>query len=156
MAIQENRRALELDPNLAQAHHAIGNIYLHYGLLDRAVEEFRRTLAIDPGNFGATRRIGLALVYRGRYEDGLRMIRQVPAQSNQSLWTYQVAWALLYLGRNAEASTLMERYLRDHPEDRGGWGLFQIGPVPEGMVTWFLAIVLLLLVARATGKRLQR
>jgi TolB-like protein/DNA-binding SARP family transcriptional activator/Tfp pilus assembly protein PilF len=119
-AIHENRRALELDPNLAQAHHAIGNIYLHYGLLDRAVDEFRRTLAVDPGNFGATRRIGLALVYQGRYEEGLRMIRQVPAQSNQSLWNYQVAWALLYLGRNAEASTLMERYLRDHPEDRGG------------------------------------
>jgi tetratricopeptide (TPR) repeat protein len=59
-------------------------------------------------------------VYQGRYEEGLRMIRQVPAQSNQSLWNYQVAWALLYLGRNAEASTLMERYLRDHPEDRGG------------------------------------
>ena len=43
-----------------------------------------------------------------------------------------------------------------HPEDRGGWGLFQIGPVPEGMVTWFLAIVALLLVARAIGKRLER
>jgi tetratricopeptide (TPR) repeat protein len=119
-AIQEHRRALELDPNLALAHHALGNIYLHYGLLDKAVDEFRRTLAIDPGYYGATRRIGLALVYQGRYEDGLRMIRQVPAQSNQSLWNYQVAWALLYLGRNAEASKLMERYLHDHPEDRGG------------------------------------
>jgi hypothetical protein len=50
----------------------------------------------------------------------LRLIRQVPPQSNQSLWNYQVAWALLYLGRNAEAAALMERYLRDHPEDRGG------------------------------------
>jgi TolB-like protein/DNA-binding SARP family transcriptional activator len=119
-AVQEDRRALELNPNLAQAHHALGNIYLHYGLLDKAVDEFRRTLAIDPGNYGATRRIGLALVYQGRYEDGLRMIRQVPPQSNQSLWNYQVAWALLYLGRNAEASALMERYLHDHPEDRGG------------------------------------
>src|SRR5258708_17943258 len=48
------------------------------------------------------------------------MIRQVPPQSNQSLWNYQVAWTLLYLGRNAEAAALMERYLRDHPEDRGG------------------------------------
>ncbi len=43
-----------------------------------------------------------------------------------------------------------------HPDDRGGWGLFQIGPVPEGMVTWFLAIVALLLVSRAIGKRLQK
>ncbi len=119
-AIQEDRRALELNPNLAQAHHQLGNIYLHLGLLDKAVDEFRRTLAIDPGYYGATRRIGLALVYQGRYEEGLRLIRQVPPESNQSLWNYQVAWALLYLGRNKEASALMERYLREHPEDRGG------------------------------------
>ncbi len=119
-AIQEDRRALELNPNLAQAHHQLGNIYLHVGLLDRAVDEFRRTLAIDPGNYGAIRRIGVALVYQGRYEDGLRLIRQVPPESNQALWNYDVAWALLYLGRNAEAAALMERYLQDHPEDRGG------------------------------------
>jgi len=119
-AIQEDRRALELNPNLARAHHQLGNIYLHLGLLDKAVDEFRRTLAIDPGYYGATRRIGLALVYQGRYEDGLRLMRQVPPESNQSLWNYEVAWALLYLDRNAEAAALMERYLRDHPEDRGG------------------------------------
>jgi TolB-like protein/DNA-binding SARP family transcriptional activator len=119
-AVQEYHRAVELNPNLALAHHGLGTIYLHVGLLDKAVDEFRKTLAIDPGNYGATRRIGLALVYQGRYEDGLRLIRQVPPESNQSLWNYQVAWALLYLGRNEEASALMERYLRDHPEDRGG------------------------------------
>ena len=119
-AVGEYRRALELNPNLAQAHHGLGTIYLHLGLLDKAVDEFRSTLAIDPGNYGATRRIGLALVYQGRYEDGLRLIRQVPPQSNQSLWNYQVAWALLYLGRNDEATTLMERYLRVHPDDPGG------------------------------------
>src|SRR4029077_4414425 len=80
-AVREYHRALELNPNLAQAHHSLGNIYLHLGLLDRAVDEFQRALAIDPGNYGATRRIGLALVYEGRYEDGLRLIRQVPPQS---------------------------------------------------------------------------
>src|SRR6266705_3336158 len=110
-AIQEDRRALELNPNLAQAHHQLGIMYQHLGLLDKAVDEFRRTLAIDPGNYGATRRSDLALVYQGRYEDGLRLIRQVPPESNQSLWNYDVAWALLYLGRNAEAAALIERYL---------------------------------------------
>jgi len=119
-AIQEYRRALELNPNLARAHQNLGNIYLHRGLLDKAVEEFRATLAIDPANYGATRRLGIVLVYRGQYEEGLRQFRQVPPESNQSLWNYQVAWGLLYLGREKEASDLMERYLRAHPEDRGG------------------------------------
>jgi len=119
-AIREDRRALELNPNLAQAHHQLGNIYLHLGLLDKAVDEFRKTLAIDPGNYGATRRIGIALVYQGQYEAGLRLFRTVPPESNQSLWNYQVAWALLYLGKNEAASALMERYLQAHPEDRGG------------------------------------
>ena len=119
-AVGEYRRAVELNPNLPQAHHSLGNIYLHLGLLDKAVDEFQRTLTIDPGNYGATRRIGLALVYQGRYEDGLRQIRRVPPQSNQALWNYQVAWALLYLGRDDEAATLMARYLAEHPEDRGG------------------------------------
>src|SRR5207245_596674 len=30
------------------------------------------------------------------------------------------AWALLHLGKDSEASALIERYLREHPEDRGG------------------------------------
>src|SRR5206468_681609 len=26
-----------------------------------------------------------------------------------------------------------------HPDDRGGWGIGHIGPIPEGMVAWLLA-----------------
>lgn len=44
------------------------------------------------------------------------------------------------------------RYTQD-PEDRGGWGIGHIGPVPEGMVTWFLGIAALLLVIRLIGER---
>jgi ubiquinol-cytochrome c reductase cytochrome c subunit len=48
------------------------------------------------------------------------------------------------------------RYVEDvvkSPEDRGGWGIGHIGPVPEGMVAWLLAAVALLLVARLIGER---
>jgi ubiquinol-cytochrome c reductase cytochrome c subunit len=39
------------------------------------------------------------------------------------------------------------------PDDRGGWGIGNLGPVPEGMVTWFLAMAVLLGVARVIGER---
>jgi ubiquinol-cytochrome c reductase cytochrome c subunit len=48
------------------------------------------------------------------------------------------------------------RYIRevvDSPEDRGGWGIGHIGPVPEGMIAWLLAAVALVLVARIIGDR---
>ena len=41
----------------------------------------------------------------------------------------------------------------DHPDDRGGWGIGHIGPVPEGMIAWLLAAVALLLVVRIIGER---
>jgi ubiquinol-cytochrome c reductase cytochrome c subunit len=47
------------------------------------------------------------------------------------------------------------RYVKSiqHPEDRGGWGIGRIGPIPEGMVAWLLAAVALLLIARLIGER---
>jgi quinol---cytochrome-c reductase cytochrome c subunit len=43
-----------------------------------------------------------------------------------------------------------------HPDDRGGWGLGNVGPIPEGMVAWLLAGGVLLLVARLIGERMKR
>ena len=40
-----------------------------------------------------------------------------------------------------------------HPVDRGGWGLGNIGPVPEGMVTWLIAALALVAVCMAIGQR---
>lgn len=40
-----------------------------------------------------------------------------------------------------------------HPPDRGGWGIGNVGPIPEGMVAWLLAGTALILVARIIGER---
>jgi ubiquinol-cytochrome c reductase cytochrome c subunit len=40
--------------------------------------------------------------------------------------------------------------------DRGGWGIGHIGPVPEGMIVWLLAMPVLLLVTRIIGDRTER
>jgi len=43
-----------------------------------------------------------------------------------------------------------------HPDDRGGWGIGHVGPVPEGLVTWFLGAVVLVATCVALGTRLRR
>ncbi len=50
------------------------------------------------------------------------------------------------------------RYVRwtKHPSDAGGWGIGHIGPVPEGMIAWLLALVALLIVARLIGEGTPR
>jgi ubiquinol-cytochrome c reductase cytochrome c subunit len=40
-----------------------------------------------------------------------------------------------------------------HPDDAGGWGIDNIGPVPEGIVAWFVAITAMVIVARLIGER---
>lgn len=40
-----------------------------------------------------------------------------------------------------------------HPDNRGGWAIGNIGPVPEGLVAWLLAGVVLLGVVRLLGER---
>jgi ubiquinol-cytochrome c reductase cytochrome c subunit len=49
------------------------------------------------------------------------------------------------------------RYVRyaKHPDDRGGWALGHVGPVPEGLVTWFIAIVLLVATCAVIGQRIR-
>jgi ubiquinol-cytochrome c reductase cytochrome c subunit len=42
-----------------------------------------------------------------------------------------------------------------HPDDRGGWALGHLGPVPEGLVTWFIAAAVLIVTCMAIGKRLK-
>jgi len=119
-AIEEFRRALALNPSLEDAHHRLGLVYLHVGFLDDAIDEFQKALAIDPTDRLAEQRIGVALVHQGKYEEALRIFRQIPSDKNRDLWHYHVAWALLHLHQDSEASALIEQYLHQHPEDPGG------------------------------------
>lgn len=40
-----------------------------------------------------------------------------------------------------------------HPDNAGGWGIYNLGPIPEGMVAWFMGLAALVIVARLIGER---
>lgn len=46
--------------------------------------------------------------------------------------------------------------LTKDPDDRGGWGLGHLGPIPEGLVAWLIAGTVLVLVAIVIGSRARR
>jgi quinol---cytochrome-c reductase cytochrome c subunit len=43
-----------------------------------------------------------------------------------------------------------------HPADPGGWSIGRLGPVPEGLVTWFVAAVALVCLCAVIGRRARR
>jgi ubiquinol-cytochrome c reductase cytochrome c subunit len=44
----------------------------------------------------------------------------------------------------------------DHADNRGGWRIGNIGPIPEGLVTWLIAVPLLIIACLLVGRRFRR
>ena len=60
-------RALEIDPDLPEAHTALAEVLVSEGRWDDAEREFVRAIELNPGNARAHERYGLLIVDRGRF-----------------------------------------------------------------------------------------
>ena len=118
-AVSDYRHALELNPNLAEAHHQLANVYNHVGLLDKAGEEIKRAIALDPLNTGIRFRVGINLLYQGKYEESLVELRD-SEKFLPPFWAFQMSFALQHLGRQREAQEKIETLLKANPLDTGG------------------------------------
>jgi serine/threonine protein kinase/Flp pilus assembly protein TadD len=119
-AIQSYRRAIELDRNFDEAHHQLGFIYLHIGMLDKAQQEIEKALAINPGNTLARYRLGVIDMCRAKYAEAFQIFNSTPLEQNPELLAFYTSNALFRLGRNGEASALVDRYFKNYPKDKGG------------------------------------
>jgi serine/threonine protein kinase/tetratricopeptide (TPR) repeat protein len=119
-AIQEYRRALDLNPSLDEARNQLALVYGHVGLLDEALHELDTAVSINPSNTLARFRIGEMLLFKGKYEQALAAWDNVPHEANPALVGHQIALALFNLGRKQEASETIQKFLRDYPEDNRG------------------------------------
>jgi TolB-like protein/DNA-binding winged helix-turn-helix (wHTH) protein/tetratricopeptide (TPR) repeat protein len=118
-AVSDYRRALELNPNLAEAHHQLANVYNHVGLLDKADEEIKKAIVSDPLNTAIRFRVGINLLYKGKYDESLVELRD-SEKFLPPFWGFQTSFALQHLGRQAEAQERIESLLKANPLDAGG------------------------------------
>jgi tetratricopeptide (TPR) repeat protein len=104
-AAADYRKAIELNPSLASAHASLGSLYVHTGLLDRAVSEYRLALKIDPHDLQSLYRIPRIHLYQHRYAEALAEFQARPEFRDD----FQVPLALAHLGRIPEAVALARR-----------------------------------------------
>jgi TolB-like protein/DNA-binding winged helix-turn-helix (wHTH) protein len=118
-ADSDYRHALELNPNLAEAHHQLANVYNHVGLLDKADEEIKKAIALDPLNTGIRFRVGINLLYQGKYDESLVELRD-SEKFLPPFWAFQTSFALQHLGKRREAQERIETLLKANPLDSNG------------------------------------
>ena len=136
------RRALELDPQLAAGHTAVGYTALHFDWnADKACGEFDQAIALNPAWVDAHHWQSHALCAAGRFRESLDACRRiVELDPVNPLMHAHVAWHH-YMARDyAEALTQSEKVTRMEPSFHwgyffAGWALEQLGRGSEAVTT---------------------
>jgi TolB-like protein/tetratricopeptide (TPR) repeat protein/predicted Ser/Thr protein kinase len=76
-AEQEYRRALELSPNYASAHHWYAELLVQMGRFDEALDHYRRALEVEPLSSAIGSDFGIALYYARRYDQAIAELTKV-------------------------------------------------------------------------------
>jgi TolB-like protein/DNA-binding SARP family transcriptional activator/Flp pilus assembly protein TadD len=99
------RRALRLDPNLAEAHASLARtLSVHFWEFAEAERHFLRAIALDPSNAEARRNYASHLVVNGRNEEALVQARRAVALDPLSYFShFQLAIVEFLAGRQEEA-----------------------------------------------------
>ncbi len=75
-AITHYQKALELDPNFAQAYNNLGLVLAGRGQLGEAIAQYQKALEIQPDYAGAHNNLGVALAIRGQFDEAMPHFRK--------------------------------------------------------------------------------
>ena len=99
MADEEFRRAIDLDPNNANAHHWYATFLQSVRRFDESLNEIDRAQGLDPNSPSILADKGRILWISGRTEEALRLLRQLEAADPDSLSPHRyLKFAYLEMG----------------------------------------------------------
>lgn len=112
------RRALELEPDLATAHKALGNAYVARGDDQAALEANRRAIELDPNYADPLNNLGVTLQRLGRLDEAHAFfVRSFRLQPNLAFARSNVAFSYAELGEFDIAHARLDEALRFDPGD---------------------------------------
>lgn len=142
-AKQLAEEALQLDPELAEAHAALGDIALRSSWnLALGERELRRAIELDPRTSTYHAWLASLLVYEGRFDEAMNEIHV--AVADDPLWplVYSMATYVSGMTQNSEQTiAFAQKYLAlvpDSPESHNqlGWAYFCARRYDEALLEW--------------------
>ena len=117
LAEKAARKAIELDPELAEAHAAIGfiDLFYHWNRAE-AERELRKAIELNPSYSTAYLNYGLLLVTESRFDDALTQLRKAEQlEPTSALISSTIEWALFLQGKYTEVLQQAQHTLSIEP-----------------------------------------
>ena len=112
-AAQELRRAIELNPNSAQAHLWFGFYFHHLGRFDQAIAEMKTAIELDPTSLFCNRSLGQVLYGARRYDEAIAQLQRV-VEMDANFSTYHHLWCSYDM--KGDYDQAFEWFLRDRTQ----------------------------------------
>jgi TolB-like protein/Tfp pilus assembly protein PilF len=125
-AQQAAHRALELDPDNASAHVALGSVLRNRRQWDASEAAYLEALDSDPDNAEAYQQYSQLLFYVGRATESVRVARRAVALDRSAARLMGLGVALMGAGHDEEALEIIEEGMRLDPEGHVSGGLSTI------------------------------
>jgi tetratricopeptide (TPR) repeat protein len=118
-AIEEFKRAVQLDPHFPRAHYYLGLTYLLKDgatRLDDAASEFRVELETNPGEFFANYYLGVVYVIQRKWEPAVPLLQKASLiEPNNPDPYFHLGQALQSLGKHNEAIEALKKSIALNP-----------------------------------------
>ena len=118
---KEFKRAIELNPNYATAHHWYAEHLMWLGRFDEALKESERARQLDPLSLIIAADHGVILYYSRQYQPAVEQFRSVREMEPNFARTGLIVRAYLAEGKFAEARAEMERQKNHRPDQVWDW-----------------------------------
>ena len=145
-AIVHFQKALEINPDYAEACYNLGNALLQKGDVDGAIVHFQKALEIKPDYAEAQNNLGIALLRKGNVDEAIiHYQKALEIKPDHAEAHYDLGNTLLQKGRVDEAIVHYQKALEikpDHAETHYNLGnaLLQKGSVDEAIVHYQKAL----------------
>jgi TolB-like protein/Tfp pilus assembly protein PilF len=120
-AEKEYRRAIELNPNYATAHHWYAEHLANRGRFDEALAESERARELDPLSLIIAADYGVILYYARRYDDSIKQFQAVEEMEPHFIRTGMVIYAQVKKQQYTDALNIIQKRREIYGDSAWTW-----------------------------------